>query len=212
MGSRPLSCLLLALYENCVPTQLTLMTCPGAVYFVQGILGLSRLGVTYFYKDEFHLDPASVRSFCRLTVVAAQKTAICVETAWQHMKLSPKQHCVPRGTSDSYSCVSSLVPPPPINCVAPSGVWSLKALNLKPKFSRRMCSAAQVALLTSISAAPWVVKPLYGFLSDTVPILGYRRRSYLVICGVLGAHASYLLTCGSVSLVSRASTAAQQEW
>ena len=49
------------------------------------------------------------------------------------------------------------------------------------------CSAAQVALLTSISAAPWVVKPLYGFLSDTVPILGYRRRSYLVICGVLGA-------------------------
>ena len=49
-----------------------------------------------------------------------------------------------------------------------------------------VCSAAQVALLTSISAAPWVVKPLYGFLSDTVPILGYRRRSYLVICGVLG--------------------------
>ena len=37
------------------------MSFPGAVYFVQGILGLSRLGVTYLYKDEFHLDPASVR-------------------------------------------------------------------------------------------------------------------------------------------------------
>ena len=32
-----------------------------AVYFVQGILGLSRLGVSFMYKDEFHLEPASVR-------------------------------------------------------------------------------------------------------------------------------------------------------
>ncbi len=48
-------------------------------------------------------------------------------------------------------------------------------------------AAAQVALLTGISAAPWVMKPLYGFLSDTVPIFGYRRRSYLIICGILGA-------------------------
>ncbi len=31
-----------------------------AVYFVQGILGLSRLGVSFLYKDEFHLEPASV--------------------------------------------------------------------------------------------------------------------------------------------------------
>ncbi len=45
----------------------------------------------------------------------------------------------------------------------------------------------QVAFLTSFAAFPWVVKPLYGFLSDTVPIFGYRRRSYLIICGLLGA-------------------------
>lgn len=31
------------------------------VYFVQGILGLSRLAVTFFLKDDFHLDPAEVR-------------------------------------------------------------------------------------------------------------------------------------------------------
>ncbi|CAL5226019.1 g8825 [Coccomyxa viridis] len=73
------------------------------VYFVQGILGLSRLGVSFMYKDEFHLEPASV------------------------------------------------------------------------------------AFLTSFAAFPWVVKPLYGFLSDTVPIFGYRRRSYLIICGLLGS-------------------------
>ena len=33
---------------------------PSAVYFVQGILGLARLAISFFYKDEFHLDPATV--------------------------------------------------------------------------------------------------------------------------------------------------------
>jgi hypothetical protein len=30
------------------------------VYFVQGILGLSRLAVSFFLKDNLHLDPAEV--------------------------------------------------------------------------------------------------------------------------------------------------------
>ena len=32
------------------------------VYFVQGILGLARLAISFFYKDEFHLDPATVQT------------------------------------------------------------------------------------------------------------------------------------------------------
>eukprot|EP00898_Chlorokybus_atmophyticus_P001088 jgi/Chlat1/1980/Chrsp158S00126 len=76
-----------------------------SVYFVQGVLGLSRLAVSFFLKDELHLNPADV------------------------------------------------------------------------------------ALLTSIAAFPWMVKPLYGFLSDGLPLFGYRRRSYLVLCGLLGAGA-----------------------
>eukprot|EP00891_Asterochloris_glomerata_P007327 jgi/Astpho2/7327/fgenesh1_pg.00113_%23_115_t len=56
----------------------------------------------------------------------------------------------------------------------------------------------QVAVLTGLGAAPWVVKPLYGFISDTVPIFGYRRRSYLIICGILGA-ASWLAMSAVVS-------------
>ena len=48
------------------------------------------------------------------------------------------------------------------------------------------CHVSQVAIVTGLGAAPWVVKPVYGFLSDTVPIFGYRRRSYLIICGLLG--------------------------
>lgn len=45
---------------------------------------------------------------------------------------------------------------------------------------------AQVAFLMGLAGIPWVVKPLYGFLSDSIPLFGYRRRSYLILCGMLG--------------------------
>jgi folate/biopterin transporter len=77
------------------------------VYFVQGILGLARLAVSFFLKDDLGLTPA------------------------------------------------------------------------------------EVAALTGIAAAPWTVKPLLGFMSDGFPILGYRRRPYLILSGLLGA-ASWL--------------------
>lgn len=48
---------------------------------------------------------------------------------------------------------------------------------------------AQVAALMGIAALPWVVKPLFGFISDGLPIFGYRRRPYLILSGLLGAGA-----------------------
>ncbi|WRX20503.1 Biopterin transporter family - like 1 [Theobroma cacao] len=73
------------------------------VYFVQGVLGLSRLAVSFYLKDDLHLDPA------------------------------------------------------------------------------------ETAVISGFSALPWLVKPLYGFISDSIPLFGYRRRSYLVLSGLLGA-------------------------
>ncbi len=73
------------------------------VYFVQGILGLSRLAVSFFLKDDLGLTPT------------------------------------------------------------------------------------EVAALTGIAMAPWTIKPLFGFISDGFPILGYRRRPYLILSGLLGA-------------------------
>lgn len=75
------------------------------VYFVQGILGLARLAVSFFLKDELGLGPA------------------------------------------------------------------------------------QVSALMGIAALPWMIKPLFGFLSDGLPIFGYRRRPYLILSGILGAAA-----------------------
>ncbi|MFN6571748.1 folate/biopterin family MFS transporter [Dendronalium sp. ChiSLP03b] len=73
------------------------------VYFVQGILGLARLAVTFFLKDELLLSPA------------------------------------------------------------------------------------QVSALFGVVALPWIIKPVFGFISDGLPIFGYRRRPYLVLSGILGA-------------------------
>ena len=81
------------------------------VYFVQGILGLSRLAKEFFVKDELGLDPAAA------------------------------------------------------------------------------------SLVFTVSSVPWLVKPLWGFISDAVPLFGYRRKSYLALCGVLG-------TVGGVALAT----------
>ncbi|HEY9849454.1 MAG TPA: folate/biopterin family MFS transporter [Leptolyngbyaceae cyanobacterium] len=48
---------------------------------------------------------------------------------------------------------------------------------------------AEVSALMGIAALPWVVKPLFGFVSDGLPVLGYRRRPYLILSGLLGTAA-----------------------
>ncbi|WP_392533151.1 folate/biopterin family MFS transporter [Nostoc sp. C117] len=73
-----------------------------AVYFVQGILGLSRLAISFFLKDELLLSPV------------------------------------------------------------------------------------QVSALLGIAFLPWMIKPAFGFISDGLPIFGYRRRPYLILSGILG--------------------------
>lgn len=99
------------------------------VYFVQGILGLARLAVSFFLKDELGLTPA------------------------------------------------------------------------------------QVAALMGIIALPWVAKPLYGFLSDSLPLFGYRRRSYLILSSILGSAAWFSLglfvhTAGAATFVIMVSSLA----
>jgi len=73
------------------------------VYFVQGALGLSRLALSYFLKDDLGLTPGDL------------------------------------------------------------------------------------SFVTSTMMLPWMIKPIYGFVSDSIPLFGYRRRSYLAVSGLLGA-------------------------
>jgi Na+/melibiose symporter-like transporter len=89
------------------------------VYFVQGILGLARLAVSFFLKDELALSPA------------------------------------------------------------------------------------QVAALMGIAALPWMIKPVFGFLSDGLPVFGYHRRPYLILSGLMGTAAWLGLATVSIPLGQR---------
>ncbi|HET7058368.1 MAG TPA: MFS transporter [Nitrospiraceae bacterium] len=42
-------------------------------------------------------------------------------------------------------------------------------------------AAHHVAQALAFVAIPWIVKPLYGLISDSIPLFGYRRKSYLVL-------------------------------
>jgi MFS family permease len=46
-------------------------------------------------------------------------------------------------------------------------------------------AANHVAQALAFVAIPWLVKPLYGLISDSIPLLGYRRKSYLVLATAL---------------------------
>lgn len=40
---------------------------------------------------------------------------------------------------------------------------------------------------------PWIVKPLWGLLTDTVPVAGHRRRPYFVFAGKYNVSYKYLV-------------------
>src|SRR5256885_5861086 len=49
----------------------------------------------------------------------------------------------------------------------------------------------QIAAFLTVLNLPWFIKPLYGLVSDFVPLFGYRRKTYLIAANALAA-AAYL--------------------
>ena len=49
----------------------------------------------------------------------------------------------------------------------------------------------QVTAYLAILNFPWIIKPLFGLVSDFIPLFGYRRKSYLIIASIcaVGAYA-----------------------
>lgn len=56
-------------------------------------------------------------------------------------------------------------------------------------------NAEQSASLFFVVGLPWMIKPIYGLVSDYVPLLGYRRKTYLLLCN-LAAAACFLWMSG----------------
>jgi predicted MFS family arabinose efflux permease len=52
----------------------------------------------------------------------------------------------------------------------------------------------QVTAYLTVLNLPWIIKPVYGVVSDFLPIFGYRRKSYLVLANLAAAGAYYWVT------------------
>ncbi|CAI9274885.1 unnamed protein product [Lactuca saligna] len=47
---------------------------------------------------------------------------------------------------------------------------------------------------TGITNIPWIIKPIWGLLTDVVPIFGHRRRPYFVLAGIVGILSMFFLS------------------
>ena len=56
--------------------------------------------------------------------------------------------------------------------------WLIETVQVTP---------AQMAAISGVVAIPWCCKPLYGFISDSTPLFGYRRRPYMIISSFVSA-------------------------
>ncbi|HUD86067.1 MAG TPA: MFS transporter [Xanthobacteraceae bacterium] len=45
-------------------------------------------------------------------------------------------------------------------------------------------SPSEITAFITLFNLPWIIKPLYGLISDFVPLFGYRRKSYLLLANV----------------------------
>src|SRR5215471_13888711 len=76
------------------------------------------------------------------------------------------------------------------------GMWYLPNQTITIVLKERGLSAGQVATFFTISTVPWLIKPLYGLVSDFFPLFGRRRKSYLLLTSALAGVAGLVLGVG----------------
>lgn len=75
------------------------------------------------------------------------------------------------------------------------GMWYLPNLSITFFLKDTLgLSAAQTATFFTITVVPWLIKPVYGLISDFVPLFGQRRRSYFILTSGLAAAMGIVLT------------------
>ena len=75
-----------------------------------------------------------------------------------------------------------------------------------------LVSPARLGVLMGYIMIPWyliykderIIKPLWGILTDSRPLFGYRRKSYLVIFGLSGSAGWMSLALYGTSDLNRA--------
>ena len=67
------------------------------------------------------------------------------------------------------------------------GMWYLPNQVITIFFKDQGLSPSQVANFFLVSTMPWFIKPVYGLISDFVPLFGRRRKSYFLLTCILSA-------------------------
>ena len=62
-------------------------------------------------------------------------------------------------------------------------------------------SPIELSIIISITAIPLIIKPLYGFISDSYSFFGYNRKSYLIFSSLLGS-ISWIIMANYASLTN----------
>jgi MFS family permease len=55
-------------------------------------------------------------------------------------------------------------------------------------------SPVQVTAYLTVLNLPWIIKPVYGIVSDFLPLFGYRRKTYLALANAAAAGAYFWVT------------------
>jgi predicted MFS family arabinose efflux permease len=73
------------------------------------------------------------------------------------------------------------------------GMWYLPNQAVTVFLKDRGLSAGGVADFFLIATIPWLIKPVYGLLSDFVPLFGWRRKSYFLLASALASGTAFAL-------------------
>jgi predicted MFS family arabinose efflux permease len=76
------------------------------------------------------------------------------------------------------------------------GMWYLTEQPITIVLKDRWLTAGQVADFALIASVPWLIKPVYGLLSDFVPLFARRRQSYFLLTSTLATATGLLLAWG----------------
>ncbi len=85
---------------------------------------------------------------------------------------------------------------------SPNGIASLPGLTVSFLLKDVLkITAEQAAYFSAATVAGWAIKPLWGIISDSLPVFGSRRKSYLVVTSVGAAAVWFILgTMGNYSI------------
>ncbi|XP_068653620.1 probable folate-biopterin transporter 6 [Aristolochia californica] len=56
---------------------------------------------------------------------------------------------------------------------------------------------SSVQMFIGLYYIPWIMKPLWGLLTDVFPINGYKRRPYFLLAGILGTTSAFIVSTNS---------------